>query len=151
MNAEEKSKYLIIDGHSIIFHWPDLLAIHSRNSREARQLLIQKLQKLHDTSDWLVTVVFDGKQSKVTMEKIGTMNIVYSHGNETADSIIERLINCVKDKSKAYVVTADNVERITVEALGAMVYTPDWLSGEIDWQDAEWQRTIFAVNKKAKW
>ena len=55
------ARYLLIDGHSVIFAWPDLRKLHDGNRAAARKVLADRLQHLHDTSDWLVTLVLDGK------------------------------------------------------------------------------------------
>ena len=55
------ARYLVIDGHSVIFAWPDLRKLHDQNRTVARKALIDRLQHLHDTTDWRVTVVLDGK------------------------------------------------------------------------------------------
>src|ERR1700733_11592862 len=55
------ARYLVIDGHSVIFAWADLRKLHDQNRAAARKALLDRLQHLHDTTDWRVTVVLDGK------------------------------------------------------------------------------------------
>ncbi len=146
-----QKKFLLIDGHSVIFQWPELRRLHSQNPSKCRAALTALLGTLHDTSNWLVTLVFDGKTGPNEPARPGTMAVIYSQEGQTADSIIERLVGQANDPSLVYVVTADEAERITVEAAGAFVYSPDWLAGEIEQNTGQWQQALKDVHKKAKW
>ena len=144
-------KFLLIDGHSVIFHWPELRRLHSRNPAKCRTLLSANLSMFHDTSDWLVTLVFDGKMGSNQAAEPGKMAVIYSMEGQTADSIIERLVGQVADASQVYVVTADNAERVTVEAMGATALSPDWLADEMERINGDWRTTLENIHKKAKW
>ncbi|MDR1146960.1 MAG: NYN domain-containing protein [Verrucomicrobiales bacterium] len=144
-------RYLLIDGHSVIFHWPELRALHARQPSLCREVLIQLLSDLHDTSDWLVTLVFDGQAGTTPLPVTGQMALIYSRAGQTADSIIERLAGQAADPATVSVITADGAERVTVEATGAVVFSPDWLRDELQRVNANWQSTLGQVHKKAKW
>jgi predicted RNA-binding protein with PIN domain len=51
--------YLLVDGHSIIFAWPDLRTLHQRRTALAREALIKQLRDYQDWSGTRVVVVFD--------------------------------------------------------------------------------------------
>ncbi len=86
-------RYLIVDGHSVIFGWPELRKKHGRNTAAARDDLVRQLTGYQDISGVNVVVVFDGQGSKVSQEnEPGGIQIFYSRSNQTADSIIERLV-----------------------------------------------------------
>ena len=88
-----RDRYLIVDGHSVIFGWPALRNRHARNMMAARQELIKILTDYQDCSGVQVVLVFDGQGAKVTQEtEPGGIQIFYSRSNQTADSIIERLV-----------------------------------------------------------
>jgi uncharacterized protein len=144
-------KYLLIDGHSVIFQWPELRALHSQNRSQARTALSRQLAELHETSDWLVTLVFDGKQGSTPLTEPRGMVTLYSQEGQTADSIIERLVAKVEDKQKVIVVTADQAERNMVESLGAFTHSPDWLLQELSLNGRDWMGTLSGVQKRAKW
>src|SRR6184192_1124716 len=61
----ERTRYLIVDGHSIIFAWPELRKLHARRSSLAREALIKQLRDFQDWTGMRVVVVFDGKGRKV--------------------------------------------------------------------------------------
>lgn len=146
------SRYLLVDGHSVIFNWQELCALHSRNSSQARDLLRRQLEDLHDSGEWRVTLVFDGKGEKVSEEKDpASMVVLYSQGDQTADSIIEKIVGQQKDRSNITVVTGDEAERQTIEALGAIVTSPDWLEGELRRCGGDVRRAMEQIHKQAKW
>ncbi|MDR1304056.1 MAG: NYN domain-containing protein [Verrucomicrobiales bacterium] len=144
-------RYLLVDGHSVIFHWPELRALHTQNQNQCREVLIRLLSDLHDTSDWLVTLVFDGQAGASPLTVAGKMALIYSRAGQTADSIIERLAGQAADPATVSVITADGAERVTVAATGATVFSPDWLRDELRRVNANWQTTLGQVHKKAKW
>ena len=65
-----RSDYLIVDGHSIIFAWPELRRLHERRTSLARDALIKKLRDYQDWTGVRVVVVFDGKGRKVSQTSI---------------------------------------------------------------------------------
>jgi len=144
-------KYLLVDGHSVIFQWPELRALHEQNRNQARAVLSRQLAELHETSDWLVTLVFDGKQGATPSRDFKGMVTLYSQEGQTADSIIERLVAQVEDKKRVVVVTADQAERNMVESLGSFTHSPDWLLQELDLNGRGWSGTLSEVHKRAKW
>ena len=63
-----KRRILLVDGHSVIFAWPDLAEIHQRNTAAARENLVRRLTGLQDSTEWEVAVVFDGRGAKASSE-----------------------------------------------------------------------------------
>ena len=60
-----KQKILIVDGHSMIFQWPELSQNYATEGASVRETLIRMLTGLQDNSDWTVAVVFDGRGTKI--------------------------------------------------------------------------------------
>ena len=56
-----RAEYLIVDGHSVIFAWPELRKLHARRTSLARDALTKKLRDYQDWTGTRVAVVFDGK------------------------------------------------------------------------------------------
>ena len=91
MTNDQKKPVLIVDGHSMIFQWPDLAAHHLRNPVAARAELVRILDTLRDNSGRHVIVVFDGKGVRPNEAgDPGRVQIFYSKAGQTADSIIVR-------------------------------------------------------------
>lgn len=145
-------RYLVVDGHSVIFAWEELRTLHQQDRRQARTLLTRSLEQLHDTSSWRVTLVFDGKLGgKPEAGDPKEMVLLYGTADCTADSIIERLVGKAPKPNQVTVVTADGGERETVEAMGAFCLSPDWLKEELSTQSTLWQETMRQINRRARW
>jgi uncharacterized protein len=122
------TRYLIVDGHSIIFAWPELCKLHARRSSLAREALIKQLRDYQDWTGVRVVIVFDGKgrETSATSE-LGDIQIFYSRSGQTADAIVERLANKYAKRFDLMVATSDSTEAETVQACGAEWISPDGL------------------------
>jgi uncharacterized protein len=126
----QRARYLIVDGHSIIFAWPELCKLHARRSSLAREMLIKRLRDYQDWTGVRVIVVFDGKGRKIeTISNPADVQIFYSRVGQTADAIIERLASKYAKRFELMVGTADSMEGETVEACGAEWISPEALRG----------------------
>ncbi len=147
-------RYLLVDGHSVIFAWPDLRALHTRNRAAARKALADRLQQMHDTTHWRVTLVLDGKLGSVASpapRQRTDMVISYATADQTADSIIERLVAVSGLAHEILVITADEAERLTVESLGAMTASPSWLREELVREGASFSGDLERIHRSARW
>ena len=118
--------YLIVDGHSIIFAWPELRKLHARRSSLAREALIKQLRNYQDWTGVRVVVVFDGKGRKISaVSDAGEVQIFYSRTGQAADAIVERLASKYAKRFELMVATSDLMEAETVQACGA-----EWISPE---------------------
>lgn len=128
-----RPKILIVDGHSMIFSWPDLARLHASRTSSAREALVQKLTALQDASDYTVAVVFDGKGPKPnTASQPHGIHVFYSMSGQTADSIIERLAAKYASTYDVTVATNDRLERITAETFGSNTISAMQLHAEIE-------------------
>jgi predicted RNA-binding protein with PIN domain len=146
--------YLVIDGHSVIFAWPDLRKLHDQNRAMARKALIDRLQHLHDTTDWRVTLVLDGKLGTslpAGVRKPTDMVVSYATADQTADSIIERLVATSGVAKDILVITADEAEKLTVESLGAATASPSWLRKELEIEGTSFTDELERVHRSARW
>jgi uncharacterized protein len=129
---EERTRYLIVDGHSVIFAWPELRKLHARRSSLAREALVKQLRDYQDWTGVHVVVVFDGKGKKVEATSEPTdVQIFYSRSGQSADAIIERLASKYAKRCELVVATSDSLEAETVHACGAESISPDGLRGLI--------------------
>lgn len=123
-----RERYLIVDGHSVIFAWPDLRKLHDRRTALAREELAKRLRHYQDWTGVHVVVVFDGRGAQVTASADPhDIQIFYSRKGQTADAIVERLASKYGTKHQLTVATSDNLERETASACGADVITPEML------------------------
>jgi len=127
MNAAS-DRYLIVDGHSVIFAWSDLRKLHERRTSLAREELIKRLRHYQDWTGIHVVVVFDGKGTDVTNQADPhDIQIFYSRTGQTADSIVERLAGKYAERFRLTIATSDNLERETAAAFGAECISPEIL------------------------
>jgi predicted RNA-binding protein with PIN domain len=122
-----RPRVLIVDGHSMIFQWPELRTLHAKNGPGARERLIRLLTRHQDATGLHVIVVFDGKGARPNeaSEPAG-IQVFYSKDGQTADSVIERLVATYAAKYEIVVATDDYLERTTVETFGGA-----WISSEV--------------------
>ena len=122
----ERTRYLIVDGHSIIFAWPELRKLQGRRSALAREALLKQLRHYQDWTGVRVVIVFDGKGKRIDANaEPGDVQIFYSRTGQSADAIIERLASKYAKHFELMVATSDSLEAETVQACGA-----DWISAE---------------------
>ena len=125
--------YLIVDGHSVIFAWPELRSLHQKRTALAREALVRKLRDYQDWTGVRVVVVFDGKGAAVDASSFpGEVQIFYSREGQTADSIVERLASKYGEHFKLLVATSDYLEQETVSACGAEYISAEGLRGLLD-------------------
>lgn len=136
--AAPRPRVLIVDGHSMIFQWPELRALHNRNGAAARAQLTRALTRYQDSSGMHVVAVFDGKGSRdnEASEPAG-IQIFYSQAGKTADSVIERIVATYAEKYDITVATDDNLERTTVESFGGAWTSSEMLAADLQTADAD--------------
>ena len=123
-----RPQYLLVDGHSIIFAWPELRLLHERRTSLARDALIRQLRDFQDWSGMKVVVVFDGRGLSISQEADpGEIQVFYSRAGQTADSIIERLASKYAERFCLIVATGDYLEQETASACGAETVSPEGL------------------------
>jgi len=122
----ERTRYLIVDGHSVIFAWPELRKLQARRSALAREALLKQLRHYQDWTGVRVVIVFDGKGKRIDANaEPGDVQIFYSRTGQSADAIIERLASKYAKHFELMVATSDSLEAETVQACGA-----EWISAE---------------------
>ena len=140
-------RYLIVDGHSVIFSWPELRKLHARRMILARDELIKILTEYQDASGVRAVVVFDGKGEKSNEDTApGGIQIFYSAAGQTADAIIERLVAKYGSQHEITVATSDFMVQQTATTFGGLVVSTEGLR---DWlEDA--RRDLSREIKKLK-
>jgi predicted RNA-binding protein with PIN domain len=129
----QRACYLIVDGHSVIFAWPELRKLHARRTSLAREALTKRLRDYQDWTGVRVVVVFDGKGRKIdASSEPSDVQVFYSRAGQTADAIIERLASKYAKRFEIMVATSDSMEGETVEACGAEWISPEALRGLLE-------------------
>jgi len=129
----QRTRYLIVDGHSVIFAWPELRKLHERRSSLAREAPTRQLRDYQDWTGVRVVIVFDGKGTQIgATSSSGDVQIFYSRSGQTADTIIERLASKYAGKVDLTVATSDFMERQTVHASGGKCISPEALREAVE-------------------
>ncbi len=114
------AEFLIVDGHSIIFAWPDLRALHQQRTANARDRLIKLLTDFQDFTGVRVVLVFDGQGSSINeMSEPNGIQVFYSSAGRTADDVVERLTAKYSQMYSITVATEDSLEQQTALSFGA--------------------------------
>ena len=120
-----RARYLIVDGHSVIFAWPDLRKLHVRRPSLAREALIKQLRNFQDWTGERVVIVFDGRGPRTSSSsEPHDVQIFYARHGQSADAIIERLASKYASRFDVSVATSDLLEMETVNACGAACISP---------------------------
>ena len=117
------SEYLLVDGHSVIFAWPELRALQARRPMAARDALIKTLTDYQDQSGVRVVLVFDGQgpgtRATEAPDVPDGIQVFYAPADRTADAVIERLVAKYAPRYRLTVATSDHLEQQTVLTFGA--------------------------------
>jgi uncharacterized protein len=130
-------RWILVDGYSVLHAWKRFATRKSRalSLRQRRETLVKLLGQFADHSGHRVTVVFDGyaaKHKPEGNEPSHGVEVVYSERGKTADDAIERLVAQAEHKAAIQVVTSDNMERHTVESMGAHSVSAELFEAELD-------------------
>ncbi len=136
-------RVLIVDGHSVIFAWPEILKLHKQRTANGREAVVKLLTEYQDASGVHVIVVFDGKGGKWSeATEPGGIQIFYSGADQTADDIIERLVAKYGSENDITVATSDLLEQQTVITFGANAISAEALRGLLDDARADLDRRL---------
>lgn len=142
-------RYLLVDGHSVIFAWPELRKLHGRRMALARDELVKVLTEYQDSSGVRVVAVFDGKgESTTEQSEPGGIQVFYSAGKVSADSIIERLVAKYAKEHDMTVVTNDHLEQQTAISFGALAISTDTFRNLVNEAAADLTRRLKAHRRK---
>lgn len=125
---QESTRYLIIDGHSLIYTWDYLLKLHQSNKSSARESLIRRMTNYQDITGERVVIVFDGKGDvSESMNDENGIQVFYSKSGITADQIIERLAGKYSKTRNITVASRDRAVLDTCSSFGADAISPKTL------------------------
>jgi uncharacterized protein len=144
-------QFLIVDGHSVIFAWPDLRALHDQKTVLARDRLIKVLTEYQDFTGINVVLVFDGRGPVISQETVpGGIQVFYSNTGHTADDVIERLVAKYGDLYSITVATSDLMEQQTTIAFGGNCVSAEGLRRLVNEARESFAREMKRRKKEAK-
>lgn len=114
--------WLIIDGYNLLHVVPELKPLLDSDIQLARHRLVRTIENTAHRMALQTTIVFDGREcgqdDALTSRHL---EIFYSSGKHTADTVIERLVAKYHAPGKILVVTSDRAETYAVLSDGAQV------------------------------
>ena len=117
-------RLVLVDGYNLIKNDPSLSAIESRSLEAGRRALISRLMTTFDLHTNDITVVFDGADIPLPMpasERHGSVQVVFSRGGETADTVILRLVAATPPGRQIVLLSDDRELRSAVLGRGGVV------------------------------
>ena len=113
---------ILVDGYSLLHHWPEIAPGKPRHSFYAREALVSILTQYQDACGPPVSVLLDGGGAPSGTPKTETVKngieVLFSKKGQTADQVIERVAHLMKPYGEVVAVTNDYAERETVISLG---------------------------------
>jgi uncharacterized protein len=130
-------RWILVDGYSVLHAWPRFATRKARglSLQQRREMLVGLLRQYADHGHRRVTLVFDGyaaKRKPEGTEPTHGVEVLFSERGKTADDLIERLVGQSAHKANTLVVTSDNMERQTVEAMGAQTTSAEVFEAEVE-------------------
>ena len=114
--------WLIIDGYNLLHQEKELARLLRTDLAAARHRLVRMIENTAHRMAPQTTVVFDGRESGADEAlTVRHLEVYFSPGNLSADTIIERLVSKYHKPEKILVVTSDHAEHATVSSAGAQV------------------------------
>lgn len=146
--SPSRPSFLLVDGNNIIHAWDNLLELYRRRRRSAYSELIKILESYQDFSHDRVVIVFDGRGDKVSEEREpGSVQVIYSSSDSSADSIIERLAVSNAETYRIVVATDDVPVQDSVVAAGGEAISSAALADRVENSQREMNRWLEARRK----
>ena len=101
---------VIVDGYNFIFSFFKADKLSNEDLMYLREKLISDLAYYKHQKKCDIIVVFDAKKSENldrNIQKFDDVSVIYSSRNETADAVIEELVDREAKDRKVFVVTSD--------------------------------------------
>ncbi len=113
--------WLIVDGYNFLYRADRPRDWQPRELEARRDRLIADLGQAAGSLAARITIVFDGRSAgrADAPSDPGVVDVRFSPADQTADTLIERLVLQAERPGDILVVTSDGPERTTVEAAGA--------------------------------
>ena len=119
-------EWLIIDGYNLLHKVDELVPLLESDIQSARHRLVRMVESTALRMAPQTTIVFDGREAGQDNALTSKhLEIYFSPGNLTADSVIERLVSKFPKAGKILVVTSDHAEHDTVSGAGAQVMSSE--------------------------
>ncbi len=142
----EAGRILIVDGYNIIGAWDELKDLKKAAMGSARDQLITTLSAFVPWCWQRIIVVFDGQGFE--WEHVEGVEVVFTEGRESADTMIEKLAAGLAATCKVEVATSDIAEYLAASNLGARVMSARVLRERLAEERDSYQRRLAGRNNR---
>jgi len=140
-----------IDGYNVIYHSSILKPLALENFEAARDALIEKVARFCAATGHHAKIIFDGRgrrsQPLVPIEGAPGLEVMYSHGKQSADAFIERTVYAAPNPREIVVVSGDRGIRDLCRNLNALVIEPDNFLALIRETDGDTRATLQRIQR----
>ena len=113
-------EWLIIDGYNLLHQVAELAQMLGSDIQGARHRLVRMVEETAHNMARQTTIVFDGRKAGSDAALTSKyLEVFFSPGNLSADTVIERMVCKSPHSGKILVVTSDHAEHDTVSSAGA--------------------------------
>ena len=130
-----KESFLLVDGYNLIFATPSFRILANNDISHARDVLVRMLCDYSAFHGIKVIAVFDAysvKRGMGSVERCGSVTVVYTKEAETADSYIEKVTYDTARDNHVRVVTGDMTEQLVILGNGALRVSPKEFMDELE-------------------
>jgi predicted RNA-binding protein with PIN domain len=118
--------WLIIDGYNLLHQLNELANLLDSDIQGARHRLVRLVEEPAHNLARQTTIVFDGREAgRDAVLSSKYLEVFFSPGNLSADTVIERLVCRAPNPGKTLVVTSDHAEQNTVSSAGAQTMSSE--------------------------
>jgi len=118
----------LIDGYNVIHKCPQLQPLTRTDFEASRDTLIDRVARFCSLTGESAKIIFDGRgrRQEPSLPECGTANveIIFSPGHQTADTLIERIVYGANNRRDYIVVSGDRGIRDLVGGLGGLTMIP---------------------------
>lgn len=133
---------LIVDGYNIIGAWDELSDLKAVDLGSSRDQLISTLSAFYPWCWERIIIVFDGQ--RFAWQHIDGVEVVFTEGRETADTMIEKLAAGLSPYYRVEVATSDFAELRAASNLGATVLSAPALKERLKEQRESYRNRVAA-------
>ena len=126
---------MIVDGYNFIFYDPELKRLSKEDLYLAREKAVEELSAYREFTGGRLIIVFDGyrvENNAGTVQRKGSVEVVYTRTDETADAWIEANAVRLAKQYRLTVATSDALIQNSIFAHGAMRLSTRELLSRID-------------------
>jgi predicted RNA-binding protein with PIN domain len=125
----------LVDGYNVIHKCPQLRPLTRTDFEASRDVLVDRVARYCSLTGEHAKIIFDGRgrRQEPSLPECGTANveIIFSPGHQTADTLIERIVYSAKNRRDYVVVSGDRGIRDLVGGLGGLTMIPGSFLTEI--------------------